>query len=210
MQDLPKIIIADEIEIVRDAIADRLTSANCAEVIGLAGDGYTAIKMCKLHNPDILLMDVALTRPSGQETFRKLRKAMPDLKIILTSSDASRTDVFSMLSYGAVGYVPKQGNAAGFVNAIQSASLGYMCIPSDYMGEFSSLRRNVTRSGNMFGLSPREMEVLEACTAGHTTKEIADRLSISARTVETHRCAIYRKTSCNTVRQLNKIAEQLC
>ncbi len=210
MQDLPKLVIADEMEIVRDAISERLTSANCVEVVGLAEDGYTAIKLCKMHNPDILLMDVSLTRPSGKDTFRKLRKAMPDLKIILTSSNASQADVFSLLSFGAVGYVPKQAKGADFVHAINSAGLGYMCIPAEYMEQFTSLRRNVSRSGNMFGLSPREMEILEACTSGYTTKEIADQFSISTRTVETHRCAIYRKTSCHNVQDLNRIAEQLC
>ncbi len=209
MQQLPKLVIADEMVIVRDAISERLSAANSAEVVGTAEDGYSAIKVCKLKNPDILLMDISLTRPSGKETFRKLREAMPDLKIILTSSDASQADVFSLLSFGAVGYVPKQAKHADFVHAISSATLGYMCIPAEYMGKFTSLRNNVSRSGNIFGLSPREMEILEACTTGYTTKEIADKFSISPRTVETHRCAIYRKTSCHNMQDLNKLADQL-
>lgn len=203
------IIIADMHEIVREGIADKLTEAGCARVVGFASDGYTTISTCRKFNPDILLMDLSLIRPSGIDTFRKLRKILPEMKILVCSSEAETPQVFNTMSLGAIGFIPKQAKAIHFVNAVQSAAMGYSCVPCDYLDSFSKFRRTASRSGNVYGLSPREVEVLEACAAGQNTKEIADSLDISVRTVETHRNSIYKKTECNKVSQLESIYELL-
>lgn len=209
MDEPLKIVIADSHEIVREGIANRLVADVGADVIGQASDGYTTIKICRHSTPDVLLMDLSLTRPSGVETFAKLRSTVPDMKIIVLSSDATTTDAFSVLGQGAVAFMPKQATGADIVNAVRSAAMGFSCVPADYMHQFVSLRRNVTRSGNIFGLSPREVEVLLACASGAKTKEVAGQLCISARTVETHRNSIYKKTSCRNISELAAIAEQI-
>jgi DNA-binding NarL/FixJ family response regulator len=207
--DIPTLLIVDEHEIVRDGIAHLVSEDGCAKVAGMASDGYTAIKQCRMLNPDIVLMDLGITRPNGMETFSKIKAVCPKIKIVIYSSEAEKADVFCLLSASAAGFVPKQAKGSDFVNAIRSATLGYVCVPREFMEEFVGLRRNSSKTGNVYGLSPREMEILEACVSGARTKEIAERLKISSRTVETHRNAIYRKTSCHNLSDLIEIAARL-
>jgi len=204
-----KVVIADSHEIVRDGITSVLEGQCALTVVGQAADGYGALKQCRAHQPDILLMDLDLVNPSGISVFEKLRAAHPDIKIVVISSDMSTVDAYVLLANGAVGFVPKQAPGSHFVNAIKTISMGYACISADVLQEFVGLRRNITRTGNVYGLSRREMEVLEHSNSGTNTKEIARKLQISARTVETHRNAIYRKTSTNSMAGLQSVAQNM-
>jgi DNA-binding NarL/FixJ family response regulator len=196
------LVIADSHEIVREGIAARLEEVAQVEVIGQAADGYSTLKVCRQNVPDILLMDLSLTRPAGMETLTKLRSTLPDLRIVVLSSDATVTDAFAVLGMGAIGFIPKQARGKDFVNVIRAAIAGYTCVPTEFLSEFVQLRRNVNRTGNYYGLSSREMEMLEACATGQCTKEVAAQFNISVRTVETHRNAIYRKTANRDLKEL--------
>jgi len=185
-----------------------IEEANSADVVGSAVDGYTGIKLCRTLMPDIVLLDLGITRPSGMDTFRKMRSVAPDAKIIVYATSIEDADLFTLLEEGVQGFVPKQAKAMDFVNAVQNSTLGYVCIPNDYINDIMSIRKNAAKTGNIYGLSPREMGVFEACTSGMGTKEVAERLGISVRTVETHRNSIYRKTSCHSVADLIALEER--
>lgn len=200
------IVIADSLEIVREGIAAKLENCDRFEVIGLAGDGFSTLKLCRSLKPDVLVLDHEITRPSGTETLEKVRASCPDIKIVVLSSDVSVSNALLVLSKGAVAFMPKQSRGMDFVSAIHAAADGYAFLPTEFVEEFVKSRRNVTRTGNIFGLSPRETEVLLACAEGQSTKEVAQLLEISVRTVETHRNSIYRKTSCNGLDDLRQIA----
>lgn len=209
MEDQIKIVVADSHEIVREGIVSLLTTDGVADVVGQATDGYTAIKLCRQLKPDAVVFDLELTRPAGIETFDKLRSLMPELKILILSSGASVIDAFTVISRGAAAFLPRQAKGYHIVNAVRTIAMGYTCLPTQFLDEFMVLRRHLTRTGNIYGLSPREIEVLEACAAGRKTKEVAESLSISVRTVETHRNAIYRKTSCRSIGELCAITHVL-
>lgn len=204
-----KVIIADSHEIVRDGIAAQITEKCGVTVVGQAEDGYSTIKLCRSENPDLLMMDLSLIRPSGLEVLEKVRATMPDVSVLVLSSDASSTNAFNILSLGAAGFMPKQAKSVDFVAAVNSISLGFTCFPNEYIDDFVGLRRRFKRSGNIYGLSPREIEVLLACCDGAKSSEVAQALSISVRTVETHRNAIYKKTDCRDLTQLARIARAL-
>lgn len=208
-EDRFTVVIADSHEIVREGIAARISDECDVNVIGQAENGYETLKFCRSENPDLLIMDLSLIRPSGMDTFTKLRSSNPEIKILVLSSDALTTHAFSTLSKGAVGFMPKQAKSSHFVAAVNAIMLGYSCFPTDYLAGFSELRNKVNRSGNIYGLSAREVEVLIACCNGSKSSEVAEALSISVRTVETHRNAIYRKTSCRDMTELAKIADDL-
>ena len=208
-QNTYRVVIADSHEIVREGIAARIAEACNVDVVGQAEDGYGTLKTCRAEMPDLLIMDLSLTRPSGMDIFQKIRQTMPAINILVLSSEAVATHAFSTLSSGAAGYMPKQAKSSHFVAAINAIKLGYSCFPTDYVAEFAELRHQVKRSGNIYGLSPREIEVLLACCDGSKSSEVAQQLSISVRTVETHRNAIYRKTDCRDLDKLSKIANDL-
>ncbi len=204
-----KIVVANTFEIVRDGIALVIEKDKKFEVIGQAADGYTTLKLCRLNEPDILLMDFEIVNPSGKDVFEKLRASQPELKIIITSSNIPETEAYNLLSKGAMGFVPKQAPGNDFVNVIRSVSNGYVSLPSDFLQGFVSLRKNISKTGNVYGLSPRELEVFEYSTRGENTRDIADKLNISVRTVETHRNSIYRKTSTNSIAELTEVGRNL-
>lgn len=201
---MSNVIIADSHEIVRAGIAHRLVKDCGAKIVGEADDGYSTLKIVRNQPADILFLDLGIKRPSGMETLRKLRVIQPDLRIIVLSSDTSMVDAFTTFGLGAVGFVPKQESGDHFVGALRAVEMGYTFLPSEFVSEFVVLRRNVSRSGNVFGLSPRELEVLEASADGASTKEVAHQLAISVRTVETHRNSIYRKTDCKDLNALTQ------
>lgn len=210
MSDKATVVIAGNIEFVREGIAAKLQGCSRFDVIGLASDGFSTLKLCRSLSPDILVLDMENTHPSGIETMEKIRKSCPNTKIVLLSSEVSVSKVFMALSNGAVAYLPKQSRGTDLVSAIFAAADGYAFLPSEFVDDIVQSRRNVTRMGNLFGLSPREMEVLLACADGQSTKEVAETLEISVRTVETHRNSFYRKTDCNGLEDLQQIATTIC
>ncbi|MEL6839961.1 MAG: response regulator transcription factor [Pseudomonadota bacterium] len=204
-----RLIVADSHEIVREGLANKLRSDCGYDVVGQAADGYSTIKLCRTLTPEILVMGLSLTRPSGLDTFTKIRSYNSKIKIVVMSQESNATDAFTVLADGAHAYVPRDARVVDLVNAVRSTELGYACVPNAYIREFTNLRRNVTRTGNIYGLSPRELEVVEACISGAKTKEVADMLSISVRTVETHRNSIYRKTDCRNISELSQIMNHI-
>jgi len=202
MTDTSKLVIADGQEIVREAIAARVEQEDEITVVAEASDGYSAIKACRQHNANILLMDLSLTRPSGTETLAKIRKTHPDTRVVILSTEANLANAFMVLSQGAVGFLPKQSRGADFVSAVKAASNGFAYLPTDLLKDFVISRRNISRSGNVYGLSARELEILEASITGQSAKEVGTHLNISVRTVETHRNSIRRKTACKDYREL--------
>lgn len=204
-----KVVIADSHEIVRDGISMRLEQNAAVQVVGEAQDGFSTLKVCRNLEPEILLLDLELKRASGRETFLKLRQTQPKLKIIIMSDQTTIADTFSLMSRGAFGFLSKNAKGAHFVSAVQTVAMGYALFPADYLEHFAEIRGNVARSGNVFGLSRREIEVLKACGRGTGTKDIAKELDISVRTVETHRYSIYRKTDCSNLDELPHLIEKM-
>jgi len=209
METRTRIVVADSHEIVREGLANKLELECGYDIVGQAADGYATIKACRMLSPDILVLGLSIMRPSGLDTFAKIRVINSDIKVVAMASDASATDAFTVLAEGALAFVPRDARVVDLLNAVRSAELGYACVPDEYIRQFTNLRRNVTRTGNIYGLSPRELEVVEACAGGAKTKEVAELLSISVRTVETHRNSIYRKTDCRNMRELSVIVERL-
>lgn len=204
-----RIVIADEHEIMREGIA-RLFQQECnADIVGEASDGYSTIKLCRSTKPDVLVLHLGIAQLSGMETFNRIRKTLPDIRIIVSSDSGSSMEAFTVLSMGAAGFLPKQAKGAHFVAALRSVMMGYTCVSTELMSEFASLRQRISRTGNIYGLSAREIEIMEASVSGAGTKEIAERLGISVRTVETHRNAIYKKTNSHCVEQLQEVERRM-
>jgi len=208
-EEAPRVIVADSHELLRQGIENLLRTEVGAEIVASASDGYTVLKQCRALSPDLLVMDLGITRPSGPDVIRRLRQSAPELKIIVSSAHLDEGEAFLAFSLGVNALIPRQGTASHFVSAFRSALLGYTCVPSDYYKEFINIRKNNVRTGNVYGLSARELEVLHACASGSKNSEVAEQLQISVRTVETHRYSIYKKTECKGVEDLIKIASHI-
>lgn len=205
----PLVVIADEHAMIRESIAAQIETACSVKVVAGTADGYSTIKSFRQFAPDLLILDLGLQRPSGTEVLSKIVKMRPDIKIIAVTSEPSIANAFFALSNGAVAFMPKQSSSRDFIAAVSAVLNGFSYLPNDIMIQFVKSRRNLTRVGNVFGLSQRELEVLKACSDGGSTKQVARDLDISVRTVETHRFNIYRKTDCKKRDELQGIADSL-
>jgi len=205
----PSVVIADGHEMVRESITSRIESGCDVTVVAGTSDGYSTLKSFRQQEPDLLIMDLGLVRPAGTEVLTKVLKMKPDIKVIVVTSDPSISNAFYALSRGASAFMPKQAPSSDFVHAVNAVLSGFSYMPTDIMTQFVQSRRNLSRVGNVFGLSARELEVMKACSEGRSTKQVAVDLDISVRTVETHRHNIYRKTNCKSQQEMQNIAECL-
>ena len=205
----PKVIVADGHEMVRESISLRIERGCDVDVVAGTADGYSTIKAFRQHQPDLLIMDLGLLRPAGTEVLTKITKMNLDVKIIVVTSEPTISNAFYALSRGASALMPKQVSSTDFVNAVNAVLSGFSYMPSGIMTQFVKSRRNLSRVGNVFGLSPRELEIMKACADGKTAKEVASELEISVRTVETHRHNIYRKTNVKNQQEMQNIADCL-
>lgn len=199
------VVVADSHAIVREGLRDRLEASGNLVVVADAQDGYSALKACREFSPDILLMDFSISRPCGRELLGKVRSTRPETRVIVLCSEMKVANAFYCLTNGAAAFVPKQASGSDIVNATTAALRGYTYMPNEFILEFLETRRHLTRSGNIFGLSPRELEIVDSCIQGKSTKEIAEACNISIRTVETHKNNIYRKTSCRSMADLSAV-----
>lgn len=201
------IIVADSHEIVREAVSARLEETCPVQVVAQTADVYTTARSCRQLKPDILLADMSVAAPGNAELLLRLRKTLPEMKLIVACSEMSIATTFVALSGGAVGVIAKGAKGSDYVSAVNAAINGYSYLPAELLDRFINSRRNLSKNGNLFGLSARELEILEASITGLSTKQVATNLNISVRTVETHRHSIYRKTDCRNIEDLSRLLQ---
>ena len=203
MEPVRKVIIANSQEIVRDAIATILLEHCAVEIVGKTAEGYSTVKLCRQLTPDILILDMGIVRPSGAEILTRVTRSLPDLKILAVSDDPSASSVHFALSHSTMAFITRGAKTEDYVNAVKAVLNGYMFLPHDLFDNFLSSRKNFSRSTNLFNLSVREMEVLDACASKELgSREVADVLKISMRTVEKHRHNIYKKSGCRNIEKI--------
>ena len=197
--DAITIVLADDHEIVRSGIRMVLEAQPDMTVVAEAGDGNDAVRYALGHKPTILVLDLNMPNVSGLDAIPKIQKASPETKIIVLTMQAEPAFARQALQSGAGGYVVKQSAASELVGAIRSVLAGDTYInPS--LG--ARLAAEPPDTGPPDDLTPRETEILGLLALGYTNPEIADRLVLSVRTVETHRANIQRKTSASTRAEL--------
>jgi two-component system, NarL family, response regulator NreC len=186
-----RILLADDHMVVRQGLRVLLEQAGMV-VIGEASDGQEALRSAHQQSPDVAVLDLAMPHLNGLETARRLREALPQIKIVLLTVHTEDPYVLEALQAGAVGYVLKTQAAVDIVQAIRDVLQGGI-----YLSPRIS-RAVVTAYLTRSDLPPdpltsREREILQLIAEGQTTKEIASRLGLSVKTVESHRINLMRK-----------------
>ena len=186
-----RILLAEDHVMVRQGLHALLEQAGMA-VIGEASDGQEALRIAHEQHPDVAVLDIGMPYLNGLETARRLRETLPQTKIVLLTMHTEDPYVLEAIQAGAVGYVLKTQAMLDLVQAIQNVLQGQI-----YLSPRIS-RALVTAYLTRSDLPPdpltsREREVLQLIAEGETTKEIAWRLKLSAKTVESHRIKLMRK-----------------
>jgi len=204
-----KILLADDHKIVRDALRTFLEKNAEIKVVGEAENGRTCVQLAKKLAPDIVIMDVAMPDLNGIEATRQIIAECPGIKVIAVSMHSDRRFVSEMLKAGASAYMSKDYAFNELENAIRTVVANKIYLSPDISGVVveSFVRQTPKPEPSAFSLlSDREREVLQLLAEGKTTKEIADYLHVSIKTVETHRTNIMTKLNIHRIAELTKYA----
>lgn len=207
--DAIRVLIADDHTMVRQGMKSLLQSSEGFEVVGEAEDGREAVARAEKLLPDVALIDVRMTGFNGIDATRELLAVSPETNVLAISAHDDAGAIESMFQAGARGYILKDTPVREMLNAISSVANGeyYLCKP--ILGRvIESLVLNETeRESRMFSvLTPREREVAQLLSEGLSTRQIAKRLSLSVKTIDTHRYQVLKKLNLRGIADLTRLA----
>jgi len=204
-----RILLADDHKIIRQGLRLLLDKQPDLEVVAEAEDGRTAVRLVREMLPDVVIMDVTMPDLNGVEATRQIVGEFPSVKVIALSMHSDSLFVIEMLRSGASGYLLKDCAFEELARAIHTVVAGdtYLSpgisgvVVDDYLHRLSKVDFSDSEL-----LTSREREVLQLLAEGKSTKQIALKLHISVKTVETHRRQMMNKLDIHTVAELTKYA----
>ncbi len=204
-----KILLADDHTILRDGIRALINSESDMQVIAEAEDGYSAVRLTRDLEPDVIIMDIAMPRLNGLEATRQIKRDSPKVKILILSMHENEEYIRQVLASGAMGYILKDAASKDLLGAIRSVYNGEMVLSpaitrlviEDYL-RWGDLQLQ----DNADILTQREREILQLIAEGHTNKQIAEILCISVKTVQAHRGNLMSKLDLHDRSELIKYA----
>ena len=203
-----RILIADDHGVVAEGLKHLIEAQQDMQVVATVGDGREAVRVAKETGPDVVLMDLSMPELNGADATRAVLEHDPKCRVIVLSMYAEREYVRRALKAGAAGYVVKRSAAKEVVDAIRAVHAGQRYLSprvadvviDDYAGD--------GKGDLLEKLSAREREVLQLLAEGRTGAEIATRLALSQKTVETYRARLVEKLGIRDVAGLVKFAIQ--
>jgi two-component system response regulator NreC len=179
------------------------------EVVGEAADGDEALRMAGELSPEVVLMDITMPGMDGIEATRKLLAEMPSARVLLLTVHADSSLLREALKAGAAGYILKRAVESELINAIRAVARGDLYIdPAMTRALLTEPARNPCRDNLNETLTSRETEVLQLIAGGYTNRQIAEKLTISVRTVEGHRANIMGKLDLRSRVELVRYARE--
>jgi DNA-binding NarL/FixJ family response regulator len=208
---MTKIVIAEDYVVVREGIRDLLEANEGLSVVGEAASGRQVLRLLEKHRPDILITNLFLPGTDGLKLVRQIREEFPETRVIILTGCSQEHIVLEALKDGALGYVHKSFAGADLIRGIYAVLRGQRYIksklPRRTINEYLSRPKQSTLDAYE-RLSPREREVMQLLVDGLTNAQIAQRLSISANTVGTHRVHLMKKLGVHNRTELVLIALQ--
>ncbi len=207
-----QVILVDDHQLIRDGIKSLLQDAQQIEVINEASSAAELFQLLKCQKPDILILDVSLPGMSGIEITKVIQKEFPSIRVMILSMYIGEDFIFNALKAGARGYLHKNINSYELITAIEEINKGneyFSTQVSDIiLKSFVKKAHTGVKQGEEKEeiLTSRELEILKLVAEGFSNPEIAEKLVISIRTVESHKTHIMQKLLLNTVADLVKFA----
>ena len=204
-----RVLLADDHAVMRRGIRNILEAETDIEVVGEAGDGREAICLAEKLKPHVMVVDLGMPELNGLDAIRHMRREQPEVELLVFSMHDSEELIREAFSAGARGYVLKTDAAADLTDAVKSLSRHKPFftprISEVILSSLVSSSAGESRTSEPIAhgpLSAREREILQLLAENKSNKEIAARLAISVRTVETHRRSIMQKLNANSIVEL--------
>lgn len=209
--EMIKLVIVDDHAVVRSGLSMLLNAKEDLEVVGEAADGDEGIRLALEHRPNVVLMDLSMPHgKDGMTATKELKEAAPETFVLILTMHDDDEYLFRAIHAGASGYILKSAPHEELLNAIRSVASGQAYLnPSAtkrLMGEYMERMRTGEGSGSFEALSDREKEIVSHVAMGYSNKEIAEQLTISVKTVETHKANVMEKLGLKTRPELVKYA----
>ncbi len=203
------IVLADDHHVVRQGLRALLEAEPDFAVAGEAADGLAVADLVERLRPDVLVLDLMMPGLNGLDVMRQVRQRSPQTRVIILSMHANEAYVLEALRNGVAGYVLKESTASDLAQAVREAAAGrrYLSPPLSERAIEAYVHKADAAPFDLYEtLSGRERQVLHLAAEGHNNTEIAARLCISARTVETHRANVMRKLGLHSQTDLIRYA----
>ena len=208
-----KVLLVDDHAILREGVHALLAREPDITVVGEAGDGQEALEQVPRLRPDVVIMDIVMPRMNGLEATRLIKEKYPHVRVLILSMYDDHEYVVQIIQAGASGYVLKRVVTEDLVRAIHEVHAGesflYPPIAATLIGDYLRVtqwgaRRRLRRAAK--SLTAREREVLRLIADGNSNQEIAERLGLSRKTVDSHRANAMRKLDLHDVTEVVKYA----
>ncbi|ENM5767299.1 response regulator transcription factor [Vibrio mimicus] len=202
-----RVVMVDDHQVVLDGFIARLEQEPEIEVVATASNGLEALELVKLHQPDVVLMDVSMPIMNGIEATRLIKEEVPNTKVLMLTMHDNREYIMQVMQAGAMGYMLKEISALKMVQAIKTVNQGatYFCESTTSTLFSQEILPTATKPNP---LSRREEAILRMVAQGCSSKKIATLFNISYRTVETHRQNIKHKLDIHSTAELAQYALQ--
>jgi len=206
---LIKVLVVDDLDLIRVGVKSLLDSINGIKVIGEAQNGEEAIALARKISPDIVLMDLQMPGMGGLEATKKLAHYVPDTKVIVLTVCEEEPFPTRLIQAGAMGYVTKGCGKDEMVQAIRAVNSGQRYISPKIAQKIALQNLTQGQKSPLESLSERELQIMIMITNGQKAAEIADILCISPKTVNSYRYRIFAKLTINTDVELARLALRL-
>jgi DNA-binding NarL/FixJ family response regulator len=210
-----KVLLADDHALVRGGIISLLQRLSGIQVIAEAGEGYETLRLIRENKPDIVLLDISMPGLNGLEITDQVTKEFPETRIIILSMHMNEEYVLQAIRVGAAGYLLKNSGIEELELAIKSVARGEMYLSPpvsrqvimDYIKRLNSKAGHKKLKSELYEvLTPRQREILQLIAEGFTTKEIANKLRVSIKTVDTHRTQLMERLNIHDIAGLVRYA----
>ncbi len=193
-----RVLLADDQSILADGIKSVLSSCSDLEVVGIASDGFEALKMVDSCDPDVVLMDIRMPNMNGVIATQEIKRRRPDVKVLILTTFDDSDYILNAINNGASGYLLKDTSSAALIDAIKNAYEGDTILPAKIARRIADAARMVSsdreiRLKRAFGLSEREVEIAIMIYEGFTNKQIASALKLTDGTARNYISSIYEK-----------------
>ena len=205
---LPSVVVADPHPIGREGLRACLDANGCV-VVASASDGNAAILAAKNHPGATVIVSANLVRPNATATVRRLRQTSPDSEIVVIGVGEDALLVRELIGHGVGGVVSSDAPPAEYWNAVHAVRFGALYVSGSIAEILFATTAKREAAPNPYGLTAREIDILRSLSEGMSNKEVARRLDLSVRTVETHRLNIRRKTNSHNLSDLVRVSRML-
>jgi DNA-binding NarL/FixJ family response regulator len=205
-----RIVLADDHPIVLDGLRNLLRAEDDFELVGEATSGLSALKLVREKRPDVAVLDISMPELNGIVLSRRLAGEMPDIRLLVLTLHEDRAYLNQALEAGVRGYVLKRSAVENLVQAVRAVMVGGLYIDPAIVGRVFDGnkvgKKHTARKGAAPALTDREAEVLKMASLGFTNKEIASRLDVGVKSVETYKARGLEKVGLKTRAELVRYA----